>query len=220
MKKILFVSILTAIMAMCCLQSNAQFTFSVSPGLQFNSAAFGYKISKFVPFIGLQVLSGSANMKEKGQEYDPGLGILVSYEDEYKFSGAVYMPTIGTKYFFIEKNKLKAYGALSFTKFLLSGKVADSNDPSANSDFKDEVSNIHLYGGQFGFGTEYFFDDNFSIGGEFGIRLLHVKYHDEYEDQIYDPNIGGYVPSTTTFDYKLNINPTYSKVSLNYYFGK
>jgi hypothetical protein len=127
------------------------------------------------------------------------------------------MPTIGIKYFFIETNKLKSYGTMSFTKFLLSGKIEDDTDE--NYDLKKEIKNTHLYGGQRGFGTEYFFDDNFSLGGEFGFRLLHLKYKHEVDDEVYNPDIGDYIPTTTTYDYKFNFNPTYVKISLNFYFG-
>ena len=35
-----------------------------------------------------------------------------------------------------------------------------------------------MWGGEFGFGIEYFFDENFSLGGEFGLRYIHLMYEE------------------------------------------
>jgi hypothetical protein len=220
MKKTILSLVVSVIISLFCREAKAQLTFSVSPGLSLNSASFGYKMKKCVPFISLQVLSARSVMNETGKRFDAGTGAVVNYKDEYKFSGTIYMPTLGVKYFFKETNKIKAYGLVSFTKFLFSGNIEDDNDPTAQVDLQDRIKSVRVFGGQLGFGAEYFFDDNFSIGGEFGIRLLHAKYKDEYTDEVYDPNTGGYTPSTTTYDYKININPTYGKIALNFYFGK
>jgi len=50
--------------------------------------------------------------------------------------------------------------------------------------------------------------------------MLHLKYKEVSQDQIYNPNTGDDVPSTTTYDYRVNVNPTYIKFSLNFYFKK
>lgn len=220
MKKIVCYLVFIVLFSLISNKNKAQFTFNVSPGLQFNSANFGYKVDKFVPYLGLQVLSANANLNEKGQRYDSNIGTIVPYENVYKFSGTVYMPTIGLKYFFLEINKLKLFGNASFTKIFLSGKINDSSDPEVNNDLKEEIKSIRIYGGQLSFGTEYFFDNNFSIGGEFGLRLLHLKYKKEIDDEVYNPDTGIYTPSKTTYDYRYNISPTYIKLSLCFYFGK
>ena len=220
MKKIILIPVFLTTVSLFCIESKAQFTFSVNPGIQLNSAGFGYKINKFVPIIGLQILHGSANLNEKGKRYDPGTGDIVSYEDKYKFSGTIYVPTLGVKYFFTENNKLRAYGAMSFAKFIPSGKVEDSRNADANDDLKNEIRKYSLYGGQLGFGTEYFFDDNFSIGGEFGLILFRLKYKDAEDVEVYNPNTNDFVSSTRTYDYKFNLQPTYVKLSLNFYFSK
>ena len=211
---------MATILLSLCIESKAQFTFSVNPGIQLNSAGFGYKINKFVPFIGLQVFSISSELNESGKRYDDNIGDIISYEDKYKYSGTLFMPVLGLKCFFIEKNKLKAYGTACFTKPFLTGKIENNTNAPASDEVNDMVKNANLWGGQFGFGTEYFFDDNFSIGGEFGIRLLHLKYKYEVDEIVYNPDTGEDVPSTTTYEYKFNLNPTYAKLSLNFYFSK
>ncbi|HBX50038.1 MAG: hypothetical protein A2275_17755 [Bacteroidetes bacterium RIFOXYA12_FULL_35_11] len=221
MKKNIIKSVFLIFIFLFSIEENkAQFHFNVSPGLQFNTANFGYKVNNFVPYFGLQILNGSANLSEKGERYDPDRGGIVPYEDKYKFSGIIYIPTLGTKYFFKETNKLKLYGTISFTKFILSGKIEVSNDSDANDELQSEIKKMNLWGGQLGFGTEYFFDNNFSVGGEFGLRLLRLKYKDTEEDLIYNPQTGNYVPSTTTNDYRFNLSPTYVRISFNYYFDK
>lgn len=220
MKKYILSIVLISIFISYSLESKSQFTFSVSPGINLNGAGFGYKINNFVPYIGLQGISGTSSVTEKGMRYEFPTNNYVSYEEKYKFSGNVFMPTIGVKYFFMQTNKLKAYGTLSFTKFLFSAKIEDSIDSTANDDLKKALKEIKVYGAQLGFGAEYFFDDNFSVGGEFGIRQLHVKYKEEHNNRAYDPNTNNYIDLTTTYDYKLNLYPTYVKLSFNFYFGK
>lgn len=220
MKKVILILILIGINILFYNESKGQFAFNVSPGLQLNSAGFGYKIDKFVPFVGLHIMHGGININEKGNRIDYFSGDLVSYEDKYILTATAYIPTIGTKYFFNETNKLKAFGTLSLTKIFLSGKIEDSNDDEASSQFEEDLKKTRIWGGQIGFGTEYFFDNNFSIGGEFGVRLLHLRFKEEYNDELYNPNTGNYVSSKTKYDYKFNFNPTYIKLSLNFYFTK
>ena len=74
--------------------------------------------------------------------------------------------------------------------------------------------------GGLGFGVEYNFSENFSIGGEFGIRYFTGNYSESEDRTINDPNTG--VPITYKKEMKGNVNfsPTYTKITLNYYFGK
>ncbi|HNW98603.1 MAG TPA: hypothetical protein PKK00_09365 [Bacteroidales bacterium] len=220
MKKIKLITIIAILIAMSLTKSYAQFTFSVSPGLQLNSATFGIKKNNFVPFFSLQMINGNVNYIETGRRYDSNMGSIVSYKDEYKYSLTVLAPSLGLKYFIKENNKLKAFLSTGFIKFFPFGKVEDSSDPSANEDFKENLKGINALGFQFGFGTEYFFDDNFSIGGEFGYRFLHLKYKYEDDVLVYDPNLGTDVSTKRTYDNKYNLNPTYIKLSLNFYFDK
>lgn len=197
-----------------------QFTFSISPGIQMNNASFGIKKNKFKPNIGLQVLTGNAGLTESGLEYDNNTHQIVEYSDKYKISGTAIMPVIGLQYYFKESDKLKAYASINFTKVFISAKIEDSTDPNANSDLKDQIKKINILGGQIGFGTEYFFDQYFSVGGEFGIRLFYVNYVEEQDRSIYNPNTGQSMNTKIKYDYKYSLSPTYVKLSFNYYFSK
>lgn len=85
----------------------------------------------------------------------------------------------------------------------MSGKL--EYDGEEEEEISDAIKNINVFGAEAGFGVEYFFDDNFSIGGEYGIRFFSGKYEtvDEFDN----------------FTLKMNINPTYTKLALNFYFG-
>ncbi len=190
------------------LKGYSQFYFGVAPGLSTNTANFGFKAGKVVPYVGFQYANVSFTNEYfehdwNGTDYD-------DYDSEMKISGNLLIPEIGVKFFAIEKNNLKAYLNLNLTKPMIRGKL-ESNG-TENEEFSDLLKEIKLFGGEFGFGCEYFFDDNFSIGGEFGIRYLRGKFNnkDEYDDghDSYEEN-----------DIKVGLAPTYSKISLNFYFG-
>ena len=200
-------------------KSYGQFSFGVSPGIGLNSAYFGYKINnKIVPYIGFQYLNAKFKFEESGEKYDWDLNQVVSYSEKNIFSGSLYIPNIGVKYFIKQHNKIKAYLSLNISKPLLSGNL--KYDGEEDEDFKESIKNISMWGGEFGFGVEYFFDENFSIGGEFGLRYLHLKYNDTYESDLYNPNTGNYQDTEIENDYRFNMSPTFSRISLNYYFLK
>ncbi len=199
------------------IKSNGQFSFGVSSGIGLNSAYFGYKVnSKIVPYIGFQYLNAKFKYEESGERYDYDIGQVISYSDMTEFSGSIYIPNIGVKYFIKQHNKIQAYLSLSLSKPLISAKL--KVDGEEDEDFKESIKNVSMWGGEFGFGVEYFFDENFSLGGEFGLRHLHVKYNDTYDSEFYNPDTGNDQDTEIENDIKLNLNPTFSKISLNYYF--
>jgi len=199
--------------------TNAQFTFSVSPGLQINCAGFGYHYGNFVTYAGLQLINASYSEERTGEEYDYGTSVLTSYKNTYKTSETLYVPSLGTKYYFKTSDNLKLYGDALFTIFITTYKIEDSNNPNENKDIKDRIKKSFLYGGQLGFGTEYFFNINFDINNKFNIKLLLGIYEEKYQTQIYNPNTGNYEDSEIDYKYKLNVNPTYVKLSFNFYFN-
>lgn len=198
--------------------SKAQFVFSVSPGIQLNAASFGYSLGKLVPYGGLQVLSTTVKETTSGKEFDDN-GNLVDYNGVYRTSATIYEPSIGAKYFIKETGNLKMYGNILFAYFIPSANIKDSEDPQAAQDFKDRYQKAHIFGGQIGFGTEYFFDENFSLGGEFGFRDIYGSYQETSDYNSYNPNTGDYVVFPRTYKYFLNLSSTYLRVSLNFYFN-
>lgn len=199
------------------LKGYSQFAFGVAPGLSTNSAYFGFKAGKVVPYIGFQYAGVAINLEESGEEWDDYEDDIIPYSNDIKIKGSLHVPTLGVKVFAVEKNQMKAYFNLSVSKPFLSAKYEE--DGEEYEEVGDLVKDIKLFGGEFGFGVEYFFDNNFSIGGEFGLRYLHAKYTNSYEDEEYDYNTGTYEDVTIENTLKARMNPTYSRISLNFYFG-
>lgn len=199
------------------LKSYSQFAFGVAPGLSTNSAYFGFKAGKVVPYVGFQYAGVAINFEESGEMWDDDEYDIIPYSDDIKIKGSLMVPNIGVKVFAVEKNNLKAYFNLSVAKPFLNAKF--EVDGEEIDEVSETVKDIKLFGGEFGFGVEYFFDDNFSVGGEFGLRYLHAKYSNSYEDEVYDYNTGTYEDVTIENTVKAGMNPTYSKISLNFYFG-
>lgn len=172
-----------------------QFAFGVSPGLHLNSAYFGYKVSdRLVPYVGLQVLSTNVNVEFSDD---------VSTETN-ELSASLIAPTIGARYFISAQNPVRAYLALSLSKPFVSGKLEYDGEP--DEEFEEVVENVSLFGFEVGFGAEYFFTENFSLGGEFGVRSLSAKY--EEVDVEFDEE----------YSIKARLTPTYTKFGLNFYF--
>lgn len=220
MKKILLVIATTLFITV----TNAQFTFSVSPGLGLNTAHFGYRVnSKIVPYVGLQHLNINIKMEQSRDKYDYDLHKVYNDVDKYNFKTNLYIPNIGVKYFAIQQNKLQAYISANISKPILTGKIEIGDDNLSNeieNDFKNTIKNISFLGGELGFGVEYFFDDNFSLGGEFGIRHLNMKLKGERDGEFYNPDTNSYQQTKIEEEYKINTSPTFSKISLNFYFNK
>lgn len=212
-KLLLFLFVFLAITT----KSYSQFTFGVSTGLGLKSADFGYKVNnKIVPYIGFQFLNANFNSEQTGEEFDYNLNSVVSYSDQTEFSGSIFIPNVGVKYFIKQKNNLQAYLSLNFSKPIISGNLKFNGEE--NEEFSDQIKNISLWGSELGFGVEYFFDENFSLGGEFGLRYMHLKYANSYDTDFYNPNTGNYQNTVVENTIKLSTNPTYSRISLNYYF--
>lgn len=189
-----------------------QFSFGVSSGIGLNSAYFGYKVnSKLVPYVGLQYLNAGFMYRETTSRYDLTSGDLIStYGDTLNISGGLYFPNVGIKYFIKQQNKLQAYVSLNLSRPLISGKLTIYGEEDES--IKEFIKKISMFGSELGFGVEYFFDENFSLGGEFGIRYIYINYADTSSRQT----------SISEYNYenilKFTTSPTFSKISLNFYF--
>ena len=191
----------------------------MSPGLTSNGAYFGYTIAKrIVPFVGFQYANAKFSTEMSGNEFDWEANEIVPFDETVEFSGSLCVPSVGVKVFILEVNQLKAFGLVNFSKPMVSAKTWDNGE--LNEELVEKVKNFSSLGGELAVGAEYFFDDNFSIGGEFGIRHLAIKYADTFDTTIYDPNTQEETPSETTEVIKGSLSPTFARVGLNFYFGK
>jgi hypothetical protein len=198
-----------------------QFTFSVSPGISLNGATFGYKVGKIVPYVGIQMINAKLGVENNSFDYNTP-GTLIETVNNTDIKANIFVPTIGAKYFFIQSNKLKAFAGLSLSKPIIHAKVTNEENGvvQTNTGIDQTVSDINdikIFGGELGFGVEYFFDDNFSVGGEFGLRYLTGKFSQKRNGTAYDGIANHNVVRYT--DVNLNLMPTFSKISLNFYFG-
>jgi len=206
MKKIILLALFVMAIGF---NSYSQFSFGVAPGIATNSAYFGYKADKVVPYVALQILNGSFK-RDYTDRYFEGPD-WVTDKSNMKGNVNIIVPTLGVKFFAIETGNLKAYLNLSGSKPFISGKMKE--DDIENEDFADAIKKVKLMGAELGFGVEYFLSSNFSVGGEYALRYLSGNFteKDEYEHNSR--------PAVETTKYTLNIIPTVAKFTLNYYFG-
>ena len=217
MKKITFYSICIIVILGTTSFAQSDFAFGVRPGIAINGAYFGVNINgSVVPFVGFDYFGVSGTLEESGQMYDFNLGQLVTYKDTDEGSATVYNLSIGVKYFFMKVQSLKPYFTGSFYKPFISAEGKDDGETIEEID--DVVDRLNLWGMSLGFGTEYYFSENFSVGGEFGMRLFFGSYEQTEKVDVFDPNTGTVRETDRNTEFDLNLQLTYSVVSLNYYF--
>ena len=197
------------------IQSKAQFTFTVNPGIGLTGANFGYMKKNFNAFIGLQYFGAGLTNESVYGEYDSDLQKVVGVKDKNEFSGKVIMPSIGLKYFLKTENKVKVYAQGTLSKPFVKARI--TNNGVVNQEFEDAVKKLKLLGGELGFGMEYFFDNNFSIGGEFGCRFLSLKLDYSYDEEVYNPNTQDTEIFKASNQTKAKISPVFTKICLNFY---
>ena len=193
------------------------FAFGVRPGIGINGAYFGANINGVVvPFVGFDYVSADGSLVETGTKFDYNLNQVVNYTEKDEASASIYNISVGVRYFFMKVESLKPYFTGTFYKPFFSADYKE--DGETEPEVKDAVDNLSIWGLSFGFGTEYYFTDNFSIGGEFGIRLFVGNFKKTEKTQVYNPNNQTYSDTDRTYKVDLNLQLTYSVVSLNYYF--
>ncbi len=199
---------------------NAQFAFGVKPGVGLNGAYFGFKASSFVLFANVDYTSVGGAVEETGKKFDYDIYGLVSFKDESEASFSIYNLGVGAKFLFPSKSKISPYITATFSKPIISAEAKQNGE--SEEELSDYIDAISIWGASLGFGTEYFFSENFSIGGEFGLRMFLGSYEKSeiVETYVYNPNTGsdGYVETERNYNVDVNFSLTYSVVSFNYYF--
>lgn len=197
--------------------SQAQVSFSVSPGMNLNGATFGYVINdKIIPYVGIQLLKANFTFTDKYQGWDYSGNRQITETMKMEASGSVFAPTLGIKAYVFGQEKLKGYVNAAFTKPFINGKFTDDGDEV--EEVAETIKNLSIFGLQAGFGAEYFIDTNFSVSGEFGLSYIKMGYENTYEDSYYNPVIDDDVDYDGKINVNLNMIPTYSRISLNFYF--
>jgi hypothetical protein len=144
--------------------------FSVSPGQTLQGAQFGMSYGKLQPYIGLDLLGAAGKVKMTNPD--------ATYA-ELSAGVTLYIPNIGARYYFASK-ELKPYVYLGLLKSIatvdLKSKTQAAETDLLPGDAKDQLTSLlGFWGINAGFGTEYPFAENFSVGGEYGIRYLRTS---------------------------------------------
>ncbi|MEX1001418.1 MAG: hypothetical protein WDZ35_04820 [Crocinitomicaceae bacterium] len=196
--------------------ASAQLNFTVNPGVQYNGANFGYKIGNFLPYMGLQYYGGSSKLAYSGTEWNNMTSQMESYSNEFEFKAKMFLPTIGTKFYFLNMGDLKAFGNLNVTKPIITASFKE--DGVENPDVTEFIEKISLWAGDIGVGAEYSFAPQFSISGEFGLRWFRIKYEDSFDQEVFNPMTGMSETHEASILSTSFLSPTYSRISLNFYF--
>ncbi len=208
MSKIIFVAILGILIISFSNAQESGLALSVKPGMIINAAHLGYNTGGLFAGFGLEF--GSVSIESKTTYKDTINDSTYAYSS--KNDAAVFLPQIATKIFLGEASSegggvvpyiwLSAFYSVAVTKVTYGG---ESDTLSARA-MKDVLGGN--LGGSIAFGGEYNFSSNFSLSGEFGVRLLFGgtkrKYDSYYGERIYED--------------KLGLGLTYTTMGLNFYF--
>ena len=192
------------------------FAFGVSPGVGFSGAYFGFRGSRVMPYLGMQHISANVNASYSGREFDYDLNRIVNFSHEDELKGSATIIEIGARLMMKQSGPKRSYWNFSLAKPFIEASLTE--DGVEDRDLKEDLKNFKSFGAGVGYGVEYFFHPQFTIGGEFGLRILHMSYEDTYDDEIYDPNTGNYVTAPREYSIKGSLRPTYSRISINFYF--
>lgn len=196
--------------------SFSQFTFSVSPGVRVNGADFGYRIGNFVPQLGVDYMSLSGKYELEDAQFNSTTEEFEMVTDTYEYSINGVLPRIGLKYFFLEKDNLKMYGSAGYMMPFFWGR---SKDNGANDQvIEDAIKGLTAWGTDLSFGMEYFFSDQFSMSGQFGLRYISFVSENFYDQTTTNPITGDPYSYQVRTKFANNFSPTFSKVGLNFYF--
>jgi hypothetical protein len=174
-----------------------------------NAAQFGYKSDRLFAGVGLEFASVGVSAKTSYTDS--------SYNDEYtsKVDMSLFLPQLAFRYFFrpTAAGEVRPYATASVFYSLSSVRIQTSDGQTTMRDTSAErmvgdVLNGNV-GGTLAFGSEYFFSENFSLGGEFGCRALFGGVSEESS---------GYYRGTYKYNYNLGLGVVYTALGLNFYF--
>jgi len=177
----------------------APLVFSMSPGQGIQSAQVGMSAGRFMPYFGFDIMGIAGKVKVNSTNlfthYDgsgvPAIWISKETED-VSGSAMLLIPHFGTRFYFATE-PLKPYMFVGFLKSMpfvnleesWTGRLYDesgvlieseSSSTKLSGDAKDAVTRpLGFWGMNIGFGAEYPFTENFSVGGEYSLRWFHTS---------------------------------------------
>ncbi|MBU0566767.1 porin family protein [bacterium] len=184
--------------------------FGVKPGIGVQSSYIGMNRGQFVLLGGLDFarVSGEVTYTETED------GHVVDSEKE-DISVRLFIPYGGAKYY-LRRGSAREGGVSPylFGAVFKSLATADLGDAEAE-DIVEDI--LDPWGLIFAGGAEYFFNPSFSVGGEFGIRLLFANAEYSETDEYYD-YYDGWIEETEKVELDFGVDVTYTAITLNYWF--
>ena len=132
-----------------------------------------------------------------------------------KLNGRLWKYRLGGKLYLSKKN-VKPYLIGEYFKVDPKATISLKSDGTEelkdiNDSLQDFLKRINWWGVTVGFGAEYFFTENFSLGGEFGYTLSRLGYRQTWEEDEGPMGI-------EELNVDLNTGETYTALTLNYQF--
>lgn len=200
MKRV-FSTLLAAICLLLAAASTAsaekgKFMFGVKPGMLIQTSYFGLSYSRLEPFVGLDWVAVSVN------------------SDDGDVAGSVFIPHFGSKWYL--KAKGTEHAILPYFLGDVFFSLASVTVDGAAAEEEDAIKEfLEFWGMTLGFGMEYYFSDKFSVGGEWGLRLLYDKVSEHSKEEHW----GDYTYKEKVNDeFTVAFRVTYAAISLNYRF--
>jgi hypothetical protein len=219
------------------------FVFGIKPGNTINSASFGIKMGNLVPTIGADLIWITASGTYTDENYSSYYGWSGDYyeyrsidEDDVSGSAFLLIPSIGMKMYmgdksvrpyllgniffslpFVSAESESRYESWEYINGELEWHYIDIDDDDLDKEDEELIEDaLGFWGVTLGGGAEYFFSEHFSVGGEYGLRLVFggVEASDEDRSSYGDEE---YVDAFST-EVSASVRVTYAVISLNYHF--
>ncbi len=219
----------------------AETAFIVRPGGMLQGASVGLKSGSMTYFAGLDFLVASASASYADEDWrDDGGGLYLYHKGNEEFEGSakLFVPHLGIR-IALGQETVRPYLAVSLFKVIpslsLSGSETDTYYlPDGTVDFhfhsdlggadldkslKDIEDILGAWGFNLGFGSEYYFAENFSLGGEFALRYIKFSGSSGATTNS-DWNGDGQTDYRDTWSREMSatFGVTSAHFSLNYYF--
>lgn len=180
--------------------AKASFMMSIKPVSLIEGFDIGIKTNGFVPLFGIDF--GSLSTRSENTYVTPD----TTYTSEYKMSGSIFVPHLGFKVLF-GSGDLRPYLGLQglYTLGTANFEVDGVRDAPMTEQVKNALNGN--WGFDFDFGGEYFFGDQFSLGGAIGFSYFFgsMEFEDEwmpgYIDQYKDTMGLGFFGTTWGFNF-------------------
>ena len=215
------ITVLTAVMLTNTVYAQKSFGVRIGGPTQSYYVGF-FEFGSIKPIVGLDYFSGSINVDYTYHYEENYNGDRNVDDDESSVDGSLrlFIPRVGVKYFRAPKKDLISY--LLAEGFIVVPTVSfetmvDGETETLDKDDEARIKDaLDFIGITLGLGTEYYFSDQFSIGGEAGINWLLWDFKEEYSDSYESPNYSW--SEKSKLEIKATLSGVYARMSINFFF--